>query len=101
MSEREVGYEEFLAPGRDEEQARDVHRALRRMADGSAGEVLREMAREVLSGRTGLREAMRVGAYADALADGVQGARREWERLPAADRERLTAEARRLPGTQW
>ncbi|MBO0653132.1 MULTISPECIES: hypothetical protein [Streptomyces] len=80
MGEREVGHEEFLAPGRDETQARVVHRALRHLADGSAGEVLREMAREVLSGRLGLDEAVRVGAYAEALGERTRPLREAWER---------------------
>ncbi|MEV5241528.1 hypothetical protein AB0K89_20845 [Streptomyces cinnamoneus] len=94
MSEREVGYEEFLAPGRDREQARVVHKALQHLAKGGAGAVLQEMAREVLSGRVGLREAVRVGAYADALGEHAHLARRAWEDMPEEERERRRAQAR-------
>ncbi|MGW1071790.1 hypothetical protein [Streptomyces sp. NPDC002537] len=96
MGEREVGYEEFLTPGRDRAQARAVREALQAMAKGGAGEVLQEMARDILSGRTGLREALRVGPYATALTERVRAAHAEWRRMPAADRERHMAEARRL-----
>ncbi|MEU4212026.1 hypothetical protein AB0F13_18800 [Streptomyces sp. NPDC026206] len=95
MPEQEVGYEEFLAPGRDREQARVVHKALQHLAAGGAGDVLQEMAREVLSGRVGLREAVRVGAYADALGEHAHVARRAWEDMPEEQRERSLAEARR------
>ncbi|MFI9200912.1 hypothetical protein [Streptomyces sp. NPDC053048] len=80
MSEKEVRYQEFLAPGRDETQARVVHQALRHLAGGSAGGVLGEMAREVLSGRLGLDQAVRVGAYADALGECAGPLRERWER---------------------
>ncbi|MCC3768455.1 hypothetical protein [Streptomyces sp. UNOC14_S4] len=96
MSEQQVGHEEFLAPGRGRAQARAVREALRVMADGGAGEVLQEMAQDVLSGRTGLREALRVGPYAAAIGERVRAAHAEWRRMPAAERDRLLAEARRL-----
>ncbi|MEV4442311.1 hypothetical protein AB0K09_25545 [Streptomyces sp. NPDC049577] len=83
--EREVGYEEFLAPGRDRAQARAVHTALRELAAGGAGDVLQEMARDILSGRLGLRAALRVGAYADALGEHAHTVRSAWERLDEAD----------------
>ncbi|WP_146104650.1 hypothetical protein [Streptomyces cinnamoneus] len=96
MSESEVGYEEFLSRGRDHAQAQVVHKALQHLATGGDDDVLREMAREVLSGRIGLREAMRVGAYADALGEHVQPVRAAWEQMPQAEREQYTHEARQL-----
>ncbi|MGW7515606.1 hypothetical protein ACWGJ2_08425 [Streptomyces sp. NPDC054796] len=54
-----------------------------------------EMAREVLAGRMGLREAVRVGVYADALADRVGAARHEYERQSPESRAGEEAEARR------
>ncbi|MEU5429311.1 hypothetical protein AB0H73_27490 [Streptomyces olivoreticuli] len=96
MGEPEVGHEEFLAPGRDRAQARALRRSLREMADGGAGEILQEMAQDVLSGRIGLREALRVGPYATALTERVRAAQAEWEAMPVAERERHLAEARRF-----
>lgn len=96
MSERQVGPEEFLAPGRGRAEARLVHEALGRLADGSGGDVLREMAREVLSGRVGLHQALSVGAYADVLGERVRAAQEDWERLPQDERERQLTEARHL-----
>ncbi|MGW2367806.1 hypothetical protein ACWCZ5_19760 [Streptomyces sp. NPDC001667] len=100
VREQEVGHEEFLAPGRDRAQARAVRRGLQEMAEGGAGEVLQEMARDILSGRIGLREALRVGPYATALAERVRAAHAEWGAMPAADRERHMAEARRFLAAQ-
>ncbi|GAA2721068.1 MULTISPECIES: hypothetical protein [Streptomyces] len=95
MAEAEVPPEEFVTPGRDRARARVVHDALRQLAAGSAGDVLQEMAREVLAGRTGLREAVQVGAYADALLERFVQARAAWERLPEAEREHHAEQARR------
>lgn len=96
MREHRVGHEEFLAPGRDRAGARLVHQALERLADGSAGSVLKEMAEEVLSGRMGLDEAMRIGPYAQALGDRMRSARTAWERTPDAVREREVSRAGRF-----
>ncbi|MDT0451793.1 hypothetical protein [Streptomyces hesseae] len=96
MPEHHVGFEEFVTPGRDRARARVVHEALRHLADGSGGEVLREMAQEVLSGRMRLHEAVRVGAYSDALTESVETAQEAWERLSPEQREERTAEARRF-----
>ncbi len=92
----DVGCEEFVTPGRDRARARVVHDALRELATGSAGDVLQEMARDVLAGRIGLREAVCVRAYADVLTERLETARAAWERVPPQERERQTAEARRL-----
>ncbi|GHF66561.1 hypothetical protein GCM10010218_55180 [Streptomyces mashuensis] len=99
MGERWVGPEEFLAPGRDAAQARIVHEALRHLAAGGAGEVLQEMAREVLSGRVGLREAVRVGAYAEALGERARAVGEVWRAMTPEERERRAEEARRDLGT--
>ncbi|MFI0911217.1 MULTISPECIES: hypothetical protein [Streptomyces] len=96
MPEQHVGFEEFVTPGRDRARARVVHEALRHLAGGSGGEVLREMAQEVLSGRMRLHEAVRVGAYSEALTESVETAQAAWESLSPEERERGTAEARRF-----
>ncbi|MET9412918.1 HMG-box domain-containing protein [Streptomyces klenkii] len=95
MSERHVGFEEFVTRGRAPERARALHGALERLADGSAGDVLQEMAREVLTGRVGLRDAVRVGAYAEALGEGTRALRAAWQALPEQERARYAEEARR------
>ncbi|NBE51235.1 hypothetical protein [Streptomyces boluensis] len=79
----------------DEARARALRKTLQKLADSDkAGPALREMAGEVLSGRIGLREAMRVGAYADALGEKLAEGRRAYEAIPREERERQMEAAR-------
>lgn len=95
MSEQYVGFEEFVTRGRGADRARALHGALQKLASGSAGDVLQEMARDVLTGRVGLRDAVRVGAYAEALGEGTRALRTAWQELPEEERARYVDEARR------
>ncbi|MCF3104959.1 hypothetical protein IPZ58_25710 [Streptomyces roseoverticillatus] len=95
MSEPHVGFEEFVTRGRSADRARALHSALQRLAGGCAGDVLQEMARDVLTGRVGLRDAVRVGAYAEALGEGTRALRTAWQALPEEERARRLDEARR------
>ncbi|GAA3370110.1 hypothetical protein GCM10020367_15440 [Streptomyces sannanensis] len=91
-----VGPEEFVTPYRDLAHARVLKTSLEVLANGGAGPVLREMAREVLAGRLGLREAMHAPEYAEALGERVRDVTTAWERLPAEERDWQTAQAERL-----
>lgn len=93
-SEPEVGDFEFQFPNRGRVQARALRKQLQQLAQGGAGGTLQEMAREVLSGRVGLREAMRVPAYAEALGERVRTFREAWERMTPEERDRQKSEAR-------
>ena len=93
-NERELAHEEFITPYRDLARARTLRDSLRTLAGGGAGAALQEMARDVLDGRIGLREAVRAPAYAEALGERVAEARRAWERIPAEERERQLEAAR-------
>jgi hypothetical protein len=94
--ERRIGDADLMDIARDEAQARALRKSLQRLADSpSAGGALQEMAREVLSGRVGLREALRVGAYSDALGERIAQARQEYEQQSPEERERQRAEAQR------
>ncbi|MFE5870500.1 hypothetical protein ACFQ6V_17905 [Streptomyces roseifaciens] len=95
MAEQHVGFEEFVAPGRSADRARVLHGMLQRLAAGSGGDALQEMAREVLTGRIGLRDAVRVGTYAEALGEGVRALSAAWRALPEEERARYAEEARR------
>ncbi|MFF9477263.1 hypothetical protein [Streptomyces sp. NPDC014733] len=81
-----VGDEEFLPITRDPAMARLLRKQLEVLADGKAGEVMQEMAREVLSGRIGLREAVRVGAYEEELVKHVDTFRGKWDEMSEAER---------------
>lgn len=94
--ERQIGDADLMDIARDEARARVLRKSLQRLADNSSGNsALQEMAREVLSGRVGLREALRVGAYSDALGERIAQARQEYEQQSPEERERQRAEAER------
>lgn len=97
MSEdRQVGDADFtdITAG-DQARARALRKSLQRLADSpTANDTLKEMAREVLSGRVGLRQAMRIGAYSEALGEQISRARQEYEQLSPEDLERQQEEAR-------
>lgn len=94
MAEHEVGDEEFLDIARDPARARALRKSLQRLAD-SKDETLREMAREVLAGRVGLRQAMRTAAYREALHENAQLGMRAYERMSAEERSATEAEGQR------
>ncbi|MEU6370984.1 hypothetical protein ABZ876_36125 [Streptomyces sp. NPDC046931] len=86
--ERRIGDADLMDIARDEARARALRKSLQRLADSRSGNsALQEMAREVLSGRIGLREALRVGAYSDALGERIAEARREYEQQSPEERE--------------
>ncbi|MGX9888696.1 hypothetical protein [Streptomyces sp. NPDC002276] len=81
--------------GGDQARARSLRKALQKLADDNApDDPLREMARDVLSGRTGLREAARVPSYAEALSDRMVQGFREYDRLSPDERVNQEAAAR-------
>ncbi|OAH14355.1 hypothetical protein STSP_23020 [Streptomyces jeddahensis] len=94
--ERQIGDADLMDIARDEARARALRKSLQRLADNPSGNgALQEMAREVLAGRVGLREALRVGAYSDALGERIAQARQEYEQQSPEERERQRAEAER------
>ncbi|MET9494915.1 hypothetical protein [Streptomyces sp. NPDC006552] len=79
----------------DPVQQRLLRKALEVFHRGDSGPVLKEMAREVLAGRVGLREATRIPAYAEAVIDQGRDFRRQWEAMPDAERESLAQQGER------
>lgn len=96
----DVGDEDFLSPTRDRVQARALRKQLQQLAGGGAGDTLQEMAKEVLSGRVGLREALRVPAYSEALGERVRAAREDWEQMSPDEQKAQQDEARRFLDAQ-
>ncbi|MFC3572538.1 hypothetical protein ACFOZ0_04415 [Streptomyces yaanensis] len=92
--ERQIGDADLMDITHDEVRARALRKSLQRLADSQSGNgALQEMAREVLSGRIGLREALRVGAYSEALGERLAQARQEYEQQSPEEREQQRAEA--------
>jgi hypothetical protein len=92
--ERQIGDADLMGVAHDQVRARALRKSLQRLAENpSTSGALREMAREVLSGRIGLREALRVGAYSEALGERIAQARQEYEQQSPEERERQRAAA--------
>lgn len=92
--DRQVDDSEFLDIAEDPVEARLLRKSLQQLAGGGAGEALQEMAREVLSGRVGLREAVQISAYGDALAERAQSFKDEWDEKSEQEREAMAEEGR-------
>ena len=71
MCEPEPIDDELRRMAENPKLAESVKESLRRLAGGSAGPALAEMAKELLAGRTSLREIGRSQAYAPELGAGV------------------------------
>ncbi|MGI5458458.1 hypothetical protein ACQEWB_35840 [Streptomyces sp. CA-249302] len=94
--EPQIGDADLMDIAHDEVRARALRKSLQRLADSPSGNgALQEMAREVLSGRIGLREALRVGPYSEALGERIAQAREEYEQQSPEEREQQRAEALR------
>jgi hypothetical protein len=94
--ERQVGDEEFLDITQSQAEARLLRKALQQLSDGGAGEALQEMAREVLSGRMGLRDAVSHSAYGEELIAKNASFREEWESMSEREREELAEQGHQL-----
>ncbi|MEV6173936.1 hypothetical protein AB0L99_37700 [Streptomyces sp. NPDC051954] len=94
--EPRVDDEEFISIARDPATARLLRKQLESLTDGRAGAVLAEMAKEVLSGRIGLRDAVRVGAYEQELLAGAEKFERKWDEMSEKEKSQAEAEGVRL-----
>lgn len=95
MAEREVGDEEFLDVAKDPARARALRKSLKRLAEDDRGGALQEMAREVLAGRIGLREAVSNTAYREALSERARSGFQALGEMSEADRRAAEEEGRR------
>ncbi|MEU9390979.1 hypothetical protein AB0D86_13355 [Streptomyces sp. NPDC048324] len=99
--EPQIGDADLMSIAHDEVRARALRKSLQRLADSRSGNgALQEMAREVLSGRIGLREALRVGPYSEALGERIAQARQEYEQQTPEEREAQRIEALRYLDAQ-
>ncbi|MDQ8701996.1 hypothetical protein RCO28_05755 [Streptomyces sp. LHD-70] len=79
----------------DPAQARLLRKSLETLAAGHGGDALKEMAREVLSGRSSLREAANVSAYSEGLIEQARPMTEKWASMSDVEREEVAAEGRR------
>jgi hypothetical protein len=94
--EPRVGDEEFISIARDPAVARLLRKQLESLTDGRAGDVLAEMAREVLTGRIGLRDAVRVGAYEQDLLASAEKFEHKWDEMSELEKSQAEAEGAKL-----
>lgn len=88
---KEISDTELMDVAADPEQARRLHKALRTLADNpNVTGPLKDMAREVLNGRLGMREALDSGVWRGAVGDRMAELRRIDEQMTPQER----AEAR-------
>ncbi|UQA92755.1 hypothetical protein [Streptomyces halobius] len=87
-NERQIQDEDLMDVAADPEQAHRLRKALKTLADNPhVGGKLQEMAREVLSGRIGMKDAIDTPAYMDAIGDRMGEIRRAAENQTQAERE--------------
>lgn len=84
----EITDDELLDVADNPAQARDLHRALRTIADSDAvGGELQQMARDVLTGRVGMREVVESDRYLSAIGERLGQMRTAAENLSPEQRE--------------
>lgn len=94
--DREIKADDLMDAADNEEQALSLHRALRTMRDNpSVGGDLQEMAREVLSGRIGMKDAIQTDKYMDAMGVKLGEMREAAERQTPEEREAEAAKFER------
>lgn len=95
-SGKPVDDSEFLEmTQQDPAQVKILRQSLEHLASGLGGDALKEMAREVLSGRMSLREAANVSAYAEQAVEQAAPLAEKWASMSDRERDELAAEGER------
>ncbi|MFH8408058.1 hypothetical protein ACH4FX_25150 [Streptomyces sp. NPDC018019] len=86
--ERQIQDEDLMDVAHDREQAHRLRKALQTLATNpNVGGKLQEMAKEVLSGRIGMKDAIQSEEYMGAIGDRMNEMRRAAENQTQAERE--------------
>ena len=93
MSDDQIGQELSQMTG-DPALTRALKNSLTRLRDGAGGPELAEMARDLLDGRTTLRQVTRSGVYTQALLNASAEARQELDELSPEEIQQLADDAR-------
>lgn len=93
--QKHVDESEFMDVARDPAEARALRKSLEMIARGGAGDTMKEMAQEVLTGRLGLRQAAQTSGYTDAFIEKSEPFQREWNEMSEAERHARAAEGER------
>lgn len=95
MNEHQAAEHGFIEMTGDPARARQLRRSLESLADRGGDPAVREMAREVLSGRLSLREAANVPAYGEAMRAGMQVGLRAYAEMSESERREAEEEGHR------
>ena len=96
-AEREIGDDELLEVADNPEQAASLHKALRTIAHTpSLGPELQGMAKDVLSGRIGMRDVIGSDRYMHAIGDRLGQIREAAENMSPEERRRSDARAEKM-----
>lgn len=94
--ERDIQEEILMEDLEDPTQARDVRRSLDQLRKNpDVDQRLQQMARELLSGRTGLKDIIENPTYMAALGDSMRTLQENSARMTPEEEERAKAEAER------
>lgn len=94
--ERQVDEAELMDVAQDPEQARRLHKALRTISDSpSLDGPLRDMAKKVLRGDIGMKEAVETDEYTDAIYGRLRTMRKAAEDQTHAERQGVRSEFER------
>jgi hypothetical protein len=93
--QKHVDESEFMDVARDPAEARALRKSLEVIARGGAGDTLKEMAQEVLTGRVGLRQAAQTAGYTDALISKSEPFQEEWNGMTDSERHARAVEGER------
>ena len=92
--ERDIQEENLMEDLEDPTQARDVRRSLEQLRSIEGVDPrLQQMARELLSGRAGLKDIIENPTYLAALGDGVRELQERDDRMTPEERERSKEQA--------
>ncbi|MFJ8674231.1 hypothetical protein [Streptomyces sp. NPDC093589] len=86
MPPREVGDEEFMSLAKDEAKARMLRKMMKNLTKGESGDPLTELAKDVMSGRQGIREALNNAPQDESLAVRFETFQQRWDAMSEADR---------------
>jgi hypothetical protein len=95
VNESQEAEHRFAEMTGDPARARQLRRSLETLAERGQNPTVREMAREVLSGRLSLRDAANVPAYGEAVRQGMQEGLRAYAALSESERREAEEEGRR------
>ncbi|MFG2224038.1 hypothetical protein [Streptomyces sp. NPDC048644] len=89
-SKREVGDEEFMSLAKDEAKARMLRKMMQNLAEGDTKDPLTQLARDVMSGRSSIQDAVRDAPQDESLVLRFESFQGSWDTM--SENDKWTAE---------